>query len=344
MLLSKLNPETPLQSERIYKHSGLFGLVCGSTLPELTIAYTTHGQLNAQKNNVVWVFHALTANSNPLEWWPEMVGEGKPIDTSKYFVVCANVLGSCYGTTGPNSISPVTGKPYGQEFPLITIRDMVAAHKLLQAHLGINKIHLGIGGSLGGQQLLEWAVDEPELFEIICPIATNAKHSAWGIAFNETQRMALEASGFSQEGLQTARAVAMLSYRHQKTYHKTQTDKEIKIDGFKSSSYQRYQGNKLSQRFDVHAYYYLSKAMDSHNIGHHHESVRKGLRKIKAKTLCIGIQTDLLFPVAEQKFITKNINQASLKVINSLYGHDGFLIETEKIGFHLKELLKKYEH
>lgn len=336
-LLKNSNPQ--LSDYSVFSYNQQFSLECGDTLPELEIAYTTHGQLSNTKDNVIWVFHALTANADPVQWWEGLVGNRVTIDTDKYFVVCANVLGSCYGTTGPTSINPITGKAYGIDFPKVTIRDMVKAHQLLQQHLGVEKIALGIGGSLGGQQLLEWAVTDTFRFEKICLIATNARHSAWGIAFNETQRMAIEAGGFSKKGLETARAVAMLSYRNQNTYRKTQTDFDYKLGDFKASSYQRYQGQKLSDRFDAASYYLLSKAMDSHNIGRNRKSVRHALRAIKAKALVIGIKTDLLFPYAEQKFLAKNINDASFELIDSLYGHDGFLIEYEIIGKHLKSFL-----
>lgn len=340
-------PLTPLKQANqqlsdysVFSYNQKFSLECGATLPELEITYTTHGRLSEKKDNVVWVFHALTANADPTQWWPALVGAKKAIDTEKYFVVCANILGSCYGTTGPTSINPITGKKYGIHFPQVTIRDMVKAHQLLQQHLGIEKIHLGIGGSLGGQQLLEWAVTDTYRFENICAIATNGRHSAWGIAFNETQRMAIESAGFAQKGLETARAIAMLSYRSQNTYRKTQTDFDDKLDGFKASGYQRYQGLKLSDRFDATSYYLLSKAMDSHNIGRNRKSVRHALRVIKSKTLVLGIKSDLLFPFAEQKFLSKNINGASFALIDSLYGHDGFLIESEIIDKHLKKFLK----
>ncbi len=340
-------PLTPLKQANqqlsdysVFSYNQKFSLECGDTLPELEVAFTTHGRFNEKKDNVVWVFHALTANADPTQWWPELVGDSKAIDTSTYYVICANILGSCYGTTGPSTINPITGKKYGINFPQITIRDMVKAHQLLQQHLGIEKIHLGIGGSLGGQQLLEWAVTDTHRFENICALATNARHSAWGIAFNETQRMAIEAAGFSKKGLETARAIAMLSYRNQNTYRKTQTDFDDKIDAYKASSYQRYQGVKLSDRFDVGSYYLLSKAMDSHNLGRERQSVRLALRLIKSKALIIGIKSDLLFPYAEQKFLAKNIEGSSFELIDSLYGHDGFLIESDTIGKLLKTFLK----
>jgi len=198
-------------------------LECGDTLQNVKIRYNTFGALNATKTNVVWVFHALTANSNPVEWWPGVVGKGEVINPKDHFIICANMLGSCYGTTGPISA----------KFPLVTIKDMVKLHRVLSAHLGIEKIHLGIGGSMGGQQLLEWAVQEPERFENIVPLATNAFHSPWGIAFNEAQRMALDNIDPSK-GLEAARAIAMLSYRHYNTFGKTQEDVDQRWDGFKA--------------------------------------------------------------------------------------------------------------
>ena len=329
-----------------------FSLECGDTLPELEISYTTHGTLSPSLDNVVWVFHALTANADPIEWWPGVVGKKQVISPDKHFIVCANMLGSCYGTTGPDSIDPRTGEKYGAKFPLITVKDMVNVHRILMQHLGITKIHLGIGGSMGGQQLLEWASTEPEIFDKICVLATNARHSAWGIAFNTAQRMAIEADstyqfdyeGAGEKGLRAARAIAMLSYRNQNTYRKTQTDFEDKTDDFKASSYQYYQGQKLSERFTVLAYWYLSKAMDSHNIGRGKKSVRHALKSITAKTLVIGIRTDLLFPFAEQKFIAKNIKGSTLALIDSLYGHDGFLIESDAISDQLQKFIKQIHY
>ena len=300
----------------------------GEILDDLSIRYTTYGKLNSTRTNVVWVFHALTANSDPIEWWPGVVGEGEVINSDEHFIVCANMLGSCYGTTGPKN----------SKFPLVTIADMVAVHKILRKHLGINKIHLGIGGSMGGQQLLEWAVQEPELFEKIVPLATNALHSPWGIAFNEAQRMALENIDPSK-GLETARAIAMLSYRSYDTYGKSQLDVDQRWDHFSASSYQRYQGEKLRKRFTLESYYTLSKAMDSHHLGRHYGSAEAALKRIKSEALVIGINSDILFPVHEQKFIADHIEKSELKIIDSDYGHDGFLIEAERLTTLLKEFI-----
>jgi homoserine O-acetyltransferase/O-succinyltransferase len=315
-------------NEKIFKYNKRFRLESGNYLPELKIRYTTYGKLNKEKNNVIWIFHALTGNSNPLQWWGGIVGKNKILSPDKYFIVCSNNLGSCYGSTGPASINNETGKKYGMDFPLITIRDMVKAQDILRGHLGIKNIYLSIGGSLGGQICLEWAIMKPALFKHIVPIATNAKHSAWGIAFNETQRMAIEKN---KNGIEVARAIAMLSYRCYDIYNKTQTDTKIKLDNFLASSYQRYQGLKLKKRFDKYSYYILSKAMDSHNVGRKRGGVENALKKIKAKTLIIGIKSDLLFPVNEQKLISNYIKYSEYAEIKSIYGHDGFLVENKQI-------------
>lgn len=304
-------------------------LECGSTLQNLRIAYTTIGKLNAKKTNVIWVFHALTANGNPSEWWPDLVGPGKALDPATHFIVCANMLGSCYGTTGP----------LNRNFPIVTIHDMVEVHKLLRNHLGIEQVYLGIGGSMGGQQLLEWAVQEPDFFQNLIPLATNAFHSPWGIAFNEAQRMALNNID-TAKGLETARAIAMLSYRHYDTYQNTQQDIDQRWDDFRASSYQQYQGEKLRKRFSVESYYYLSKAMDSHHLGRHFGSPKAALRRIKSRTLVIGISSDILFPPHEQAFVAEHIPGAELKIIESRYGHDGFLTESAQISLLLKNFLK----
>ncbi len=327
-----------------------FQLESGITFPELKIAYHTLGHLNEKKDNVVWVCHALTANSNPADWWPELVGNGKLLDPDRYFIVCANMLGSCYGSSGPADINPETGLAFGLDFPTITIRDMVGAHEILRSHLGIDRIKLAIGGSMGGQQVLEWAVLQPELFDNIAVLATNAKHSPWGIAFNEAQRMSILADPSVKEGgpqagkagLEAARAIAMLSYRSYQTYQTTQSEKsDEKIEDFLASSYQRYQGSKLQKRFDVYAYLCLSKAMDSHNLGRQRASVEAALRSISAKTLVIGIQSDLLFPIEEQAFIANHIPGARLEIIDSIYGHDGFLIEAAAISSRVSALLER---
>lgn len=324
----------------IYHSEQPFTLESGHILPRYHLAYTTYGQLNEMKDNVVWIFHALTANSEPAEWWPGLVGEGKIFDPNKYFIICVNMPGSCYGSIGPFDQNPETNTNYYHDFPFFTPRDMIRSYQPLQKMLGIEKIKIGIGGSMGGQQLLEWAIEDPELFEYIFPVGTNAQHSSWGIAFNASQRMAIEADGTwnnrdlkaGMEGMKAARSIALLSYRNYETYHASQSEQELeKIDHYKSESYQKYQGEKLAGRFNAFSYYFLSKGMDSHNVGRGRISIENALQKIKARTLVIGIETDILFPVSEQRFIADKVAGGKFIAINSLYGHDGFLLESEQL-------------
>ena len=328
------------ESPKLWKLSQAFHLECGTTLPEIEIAYHTYGQLSPAGDNVVWVCHALTGNSEAADWWDGLVGVGKLFDPENYFIVCANILGSCYGSTGPLSINPANGIAYGHSFPLITVRDMVAAHELLREELGIQKIHVALGGSMGGQQVLEWGIQKPDLFEHLVLLATNALHSPWGIAFNESQRMAIYADSTlleennpeaGKKGLETARSIAMLSYRSYDTYQLSQTDDADKLEDFRASSYQRYQGLKLWRRFNVFSYLTLSRAMDSHNVGRGRGGLEKALQAVKAKTLVIGIATDILFPIREQEQIAKGIPGAQYTVLESIFGHDGFLVEFQRI-------------
>ena len=328
-----------------FKYTEPFQLESGKTLPGFHLAYTTLGELNAAKDNVVWVFHALTANSDVLEWWPGLTGDEKLFNPAVHFIICVNMPGSCYG-----SIGPLDSDGFYHDFPWFSIKDMVAAYQKLKDFLLIEKIHIGIGGSMGGQQLLEWAVTEPDLFEHIIPIATNAFHSPWAIAFNASQRICIETDTTWKEknetaglnGMKAARGIALLSYRNYQTYQaaQTETDKNV-YDDFKSESYQRYQGEKLAKRFNAFSYYFLSKGMDSHNIGRGRVSVQVALQSIKAKTLVIGISSDILFPPAEQEFIAKHIPGAGLRIIDSTYGHDGFLLEFEQIKNNITNFLQK---
>lgn len=330
----------------------------GKTLAGFHLAYTTHGTLSEKKDNVVWVFHALTANSDPAEWWQGLVGPSSTIDPARYFIVCVNMPGSCYGSIGPLERNEATGRPFFHNFPLFTTRDMIKAYQHLQRHLGIEKIALGLGGSMGGQQLLEWAIEEPALFDAIIPIATNARHSAWGIAFNATQRLCIEHDPTWQEeyeiagieGMKTARAVALISYRNYLTYVEHQTgyilDSEkhpLDEREFRAASYQKYQGEKLAKRFNAFSYHVLSRSMDTHDVGRGRGTAETALQQITAKALVIGLQTDILFPVQEQAFLAQHIKGAQLAVIDSLYGHDGFLTEAEKIGALVGDFLRGEE-
>ncbi len=324
-------------SVKYFKYNQAFTLESGESLPSLEIAYTTYGKLNANKDNVIWVVHALTANSDVFEWWPGLFGEKDFFNPNDYFIVCANNLGSCYGTTGPLSINKYTKEAWFSYFPFISARDMVKAHDLLREELGIEHIDAIIGGSQGAQQILEWNVLQPKLFSHAIVIATNAKHSQWGIAFNESQRLAIKADRTyysntddgGKKGLAAARSIALLSYRNYLPYNETQKEKhDEKLSDFNSAAYQRYQGDKLVNRFNAYSYITLANAMDSHNLGRARISIEKSLSQITAKTLVIGISSDILFPPQEQEFLAKHIVGSQLKIIDSFYGHGGFLIET----------------
>jgi len=333
-----------------FLHSQAFELETGNILPEITIAYHTYGNINEDKSNVVWICHALTANSDAVDWWPGVVGTGKVIDPEKYFIVCANILGSCYGTTGPLSINPGTAKPYYSDFPMVTIRDMVKAHILLRRHLGIDRIYLLMGGSMGGYQSLEWAIMENDIVENLFLLATSSAESAWGIATHTAQRLAIEADSSWLEkspqagtkGLKAARAIAMLTYRNYGILVEKQTDTDTeKLDNYKASSYIIHQGNKLASRFNAYSYWLLTRSMDSHHIARGRpEGVKAILQNIRQKILIIGISSDILCPPHEQEFLAHYLCHATFITIDSAYGHDGFMVESEKISFYLSGWLE----
>lgn len=334
----------------VLEHKETFITEGGAVIPSLRVAYSTWGNPDSTGSNTIWVCHALTANSDVESWWPGMVGPGLLFDTDRYFIVCANILGSCYGTTGPASVNPATGELWLRSFPLITVRDLVNVHEILRKHLGISTIHTVIGSSIGGFQALEYSIMYPDIVKRLVFIASNAKQSPWGIAFNESQRLAMEADesfaanrpGGGEKGMKAARSIALLSYRNGNAYNRTQKeDDEEKTDGFRASSYQVYQGDKLVKRFNPYSYYCLTKLSDSHNAGRGRGGVEKALKGVKAETLCIGITSDLLFPVAEQKFVAENVASGSYVEIDSFFGHDGFLIETGKVTEIVKRFWKK---
>ncbi len=331
-----------------YRYEVPFELECGGVLPELHIAYNTWGKMNDKKDNVIWICHALTANSDVEDWWPGMLSKRHFINPEKYFIVCANTIGSCYGSTSPMSINPTTGKKYYRDFPLITMRDLARQHELLRLHLGIDKLFLMLGGSVGGMQTMEYGIMYPENVENLLMSATSATQTAWACAFDESQRMAIVADPTfisdtdtgGLEGMKVARSIALLSYRNSETYNDTQPNDNEKITEQRACSYQRYQGEKLAKRYDAYSYYQMTLLADSHNVGRGRGSVEEALKKIKARTLCIGISTDILYPPEEQKLLAKHIPNATYDEVGSPYGHDGFLIEVEKINAVLEKHLK----
>lgn len=347
----------------------VFKLENGAYLSPVQVAYQTYGQLNKTKDNVILICHALTGNAhaagfisevetdnnssfNYLQkystiykdkpgWWHDVIGPGKLFDTNKYFVVCSNILGSCYGTTGPTS--KIDSKNiFGSSFPLITVRDIVHVQKKLLDYLGIDKIHTAVGGSLGGMQVLEWALLYPEVVNSIIPIATSARHSAWAIGLNEAARQAIKNDphwnngNYDEQpfnGLSLAREIAMISYRTQPSFQqKFHRNKASNNGTFNVESYLRYQGKKIVERFDANSYITITHTMDSHDITRDRSNFEDVLNSISQKTLSIGIDSDLLYPAHEQKEFANHIPNADYAEIKSIHGHDAFLIEFEQLN------------
>lgn len=315
-------------------------LELGGVIERPEIAYHTFGRLNERRDNVIWVCHALTANSDVTDWWPHTVVPGGFLDPAKNYVVCANILGSCYGTTGPLSINPATGEPYYGDFPAVTMRDVVRAHRLLADHLGLSRIHGLVGASVGGFQAAEWAAMEPERFDALVLLATATKASPWAIAIDETQRMAIEAdTTFGQprddagmKGLAAARAIGLLSYRGPEGYNLTQQDREERPAVHRACTYQQYQGEKLRRRYNAYSYYAILDAFDTHDAGRGRGGLEQALRSITARTLVVGITTDIIFTPAEMRSLHAMIPGSAYHEIDSPFGHDGFLVEHEQLN------------
>jgi len=325
-----------------------FTFEAGGRLERVKIVYHTS---RVRRGRVVWICHALTANSNPEDWWPEMVGPGKFFDTERDFIVCVNMLASPYGSSGPASTDPVTGLPYFFTFPAVTVRDMVAAMSAVKRALAISRIDLLVGSSIGGFQAVEWAVTEPDLFAKAAFIATSPRVSPFLSAGIETQRMALEADptfrGASDlsggaAGLRCARAQALISYRSFEGYGLTQAETdEDTLFATRAASYERYQGEKLVRRgFDAYSYYYLSNAVDSHNVGRGRGGVAAALGRIRAQVVVASIDSDGIFPPSEIEGWAPLIPGSEYKRMKSAFGHDGFLLETKQLTAILEPLMQ----
>ena len=345
-----------------------FSFEAGGTLDQLEIIYHTSERPYQQGDRVVWLCHALTANSDPLDWWPEMVGEGCCVNPDSDYVVCVNIFGSAYGTTGPRSIKneelrikncsdePTQNSKFLShqgsndnskiqnylDFPKFTVRDTARLFTLVREHLGIEHVDLLIGSSIGGFHALEWAIMEGERIRHAAFIATAPRVSPWLSAWMEVQRMALEADPTfracesldgGRKGLEAARAISLISYRSFDGYNLTQyeTDDDC-LFASRAASYERYQGEKLVKReFDAYSYYYLLHCVDSQNVGRHRGGVKAALAQIQAKSIVISITSDGLFPPCESSEWAKYIPDAKYYEIESRFGHDGFLLETEQI-------------
>ena len=345
-------------------------------LGPVTLAYETCGKLNDDKSNVILVLHALSGDSHMAGyyrkddpkpgWWDIMVGPGKGIDTNKYFVICSNILGSCMGSTGPASIDPKTGKPYGLDFPFVTIGDMVRAQKKLMDHLGIEKILSLIGGSIGGMQVLEWCVRYPEMALSAIPLATTARHSALAIAFNEVARQAIMAdpnwnggnyySGKKPDlGLAVARMIGHITYLSDESmrlkFGRRLQDKEdfsFNFDAnFQVESYLRYQGTKFVERFDANSFLYITKASDYFALDDQHGagSLMEAFSKVRTKFLVVSFTSDWLYPTYQSKALVQAMKKNGLDVsfceIEAEWGHDAFLLPNERLSALVKGFLER---
>ena len=331
-----------------------FAFEVGGSVSGIEVVYHTSDREYKAGDRVVWLCHALTANSNPMDWWPEMVGKGCCIDPEKDYVVCVNIFASPYGTTGPRDWCAgkrreARGERSPLDFPKVTVRDMARLFPIVRKYIGIEKVDLLVGSSIGGFQALEWAILEPEVIERAAFIATAPRVTPWLGAWMESQRMAIEADptfkaceslAGGQKGLEAARALSLISYRTFDGYNLTQAEEdEDCLFAGRVASYERYQGEKLVKRdFDAYSYYYLTWSVDSHNVGRKRGGVAAALGEIKAKSVVITITSDGLFPPVEGREWAAWIPGAKYVEIESKWGHDGFLLETEAIAERLEEL------
>lgn len=337
----------------------------GAELGPVEVAYEAYGTLNAAGDNAILICHALTGSAHAAwynhadektpGWWDPLIGPGRAFDTDKYFVLCTNILGGCYGTTGPTSIDPKTGKPYRMRFPQMSIRDMVTVQKAACDRLGIKKLVTIAGGSMGGMQVLEWALLYPEMVGSIIPMATAGRHSAWCVGLHEPQRAAIlldpDFKGGDYEsqparGLGIARAIAMITYRAEQEYGLKFKRDRVRPGAFfdrdnlfQVESYLRYQGQKLVERFDAVTYLLITWAMDQHDIARDRGSYEEVLSSIRCPALCSGISSDWLYPPSEQKEIAKYIPRARYFEIDSIHGHDAFLIEWDQVTAALRAFM-----
>jgi len=338
------SPET-----RLLDLPGERPLESGERLPGVHVAYRTWGRLDPDGANAVVVCHALTGSADAEDWWTGMFGPGRALDPDRDFIVCQNILGSCYGTTGPASTMPGTDRCWGPDFPTVTVRDMVAIQAEVLERLEVRRVRMVIGGSLGGMQALEWAAMYPDRVDLAVPIATSAAHSAWCIAWSEAQRQAIRADpGWHggrygpgeppEAGLAAARMVAMCTYRTRESFqHRFGRRPQDDSGLFAVESYLRHQGRKLVQRFDANTYMTLTRAMDLHDLGRGRGGVGEALSRIRAAVLVVSIDSDVLYPPVEQQELVRGIPGARLATLHSPDGHDGFLIQTEALSKMVRE-------
>jgi len=314
----------------------------GATLREVWVAYRTWGALDEAGANAVVVCHALTGSADADHWWAPLFGPGHALDPARDFIVCANVLGGCSGTTGPSSLRPGTAEPYGPGFPAVSVRDMVRLQERLVRGLGVRRVRLALGGSLGGLQALEWGANFPDLVEAIAPIAASARHSAWCIAWSEAQRQAIFADPLWQggwysagqsprAGLAAARMMAMLAYRSPQSLADRFARSECAPSLFAVEGWLHHHGRALVDRFDANSYVALSRAMDRHDVARGRGTLATALGAVTQPALVVGIDSDVLYPLAEQRELARLLPEGHLAVLSSPHGHDAFLIDAPEL-------------
>jgi len=331
-----------------------YKLECGKVLKQAQVCYNTWGALNEKKDNAMVVCHALTGNSRLDTWWGGLLGPGKVFDTEKYFVICANVIGSCYGSTSHASINPDTGHSYGIHFGPVTVRDNVGMHIEMVKGIGVQGVASVIGGSLGGMQALEWACLAKDYIRSAVAIGCGATHTSWQIAVSEAQRQAIYADPKWQggsydranppsQGLSVARQIAMVTYRSAQGYHKKFGRERCSenTNKFKVRTYLEYQGEKFLSRFDPLSYVQMTELMDSHDLGRGRGGVAAALASITTPFLVIGIDSDILYPLWLQEELVDHIPDSELKIVKSIDGHDAFLLEQEQVSGFIKDFLHK---
>lgn len=332
-----ISPQT-----QFFKLPQPFNLECGEVLFGVEVAYRTWGKLNSSGDNAVLICHALTGGADASDWWEPLFGANKAFDPEVDFIVCSNVLGSCYGTTGPISINPQTNHIYGVGFPQITIRDMVNLQAVLIQALKIQRIKLVVGGSLGGMQVLEWGLLYPDLVEAMAPIAVSGRHSAWCIGLSEAQRQAIYADPNwlegnytldkqPSQGLAVARMMAMSTYRSWGSFE-NRFGRKQDLSEFAISSYLQYQSQKFIERFDANTYITLTHAMDSHDVARGRDNFADVLSNVKKPTLVVAIDSDILYPPHEQQELATLIPNSKFALVKSLHGHDAFLIDMSELN------------
>ncbi len=323
---------------RLFELPGEFPLENGGALREVQVAYRTWGK---PRRAATLVCHALTGNADADDWWAGLFGPGRTFDPDRDYVVSANVLGGCYGTTGPTSPRPGHHGWYGAAFPQVTIRDMVRLQAELLDHLEVDRLNLVIGGSMGGMQALEWAVTFPGRVDGVVSIGTGPSHSAWSVAFSETQRAAItsdprfeggayEPGAGPEDGLATARMIAMVSYRGRDSFE-SRFGRRSTAGGFEVQSYLRHQGRKLVERFDANTYLTLIGAMDSHDLSRGRGQLDEVLASVQTPVLVVGISSDVLYPASEVLQLAGKLPNAYYATLHATHGHDSFLIEMDSL-------------